>query len=474
MPDSSTAGTEGSPKLSFSFGGSPTSVANDNLEQTPTGISATSSDVNTDTDTSLGRPVFVFGNGSGEGKMSTAAVKMVEFGMSPSPSLVDMHPDLLHQVLGYAQPHEHDKRFEWSGLVGRTCKLFHQLSREDSKHYRGVAIDLSEFEKYTSIFPTTFRPRDLRLSFLRHLINDETMRARVDELHFSPHDLLYVREMRYRETNTAEDVQPMLDKSGDIVESLAVLLGRPNSFPNLHLLDIHHKDEGDFELFNRELLLNLPRALPKLDHLCLSNCFFSTCYGCVFHRPCAMTDVSVDQLVEFATSLKTPLRSLSLGGVPWMSDDHVRALLSVVGKDLRVLELIDCGLRHNDRSRLDPNVGDEDTPLSPNSLQAVFEHCGRLRILRVLGEDICTVSAGKIRKWDEALESVLRANPKLRTSEANDGLYYRWIRSLSNKLGILLKFEPAEGSKYAEMSRIAAVWADFNCADDPLDVESLF
>ena len=95
-------------------------------------------------------------------------------------------------------------------------------------------------------------------------------------------------------------------------------------------------DLVEFELFNNELLLALPKALPKLDHLCLSNCFFSSCHSCVNsplgHRPCAMTDISVDQLVEFATSLKTPLRSLSIGDAPWMSDVHVGALLSVAAR----------------------------------------------------------------------------------------------------------------------------------------------
>ena len=66
VPPTSTAGTEGGPKLPFSFGGSAASG------------SATSSDVNTatDTDTSPGRTVFVFGKSSGEKKMSTARATM--------------------------------------------------------------------------------------------------------------------------------------------------------------------------------------------------------------------------------------------------------------------------------------------------------------------------------------------------------------------------------------------------------------
>jgi len=105
-------------------------------------------------------------------------VKFAELFITASSSLADLDPNLLRQMLGYAQPHEHHHRFEWSGLVGRTCRIFHQLSRDDSNFNQGVSIDLNEFEKYRSTFPTTSRSRDLRLALLQRLVKDETMRAR--------------------------------------------------------------------------------------------------------------------------------------------------------------------------------------------------------------------------------------------------------------------------------------------------------
>ena len=317
----------------------------------------------TDTDTSPARTASALGNGGDEQKASTV----------PSPptlaSLAEIDHDLLRQILGWAQPPEHHLRFEWSGSVGRTCRTFHELSREDSEYNR-VSLDVSNytFGWYKSIFSTKKKSgRVLRLAFLKRLIEDESMRARVKELHIRNSDTHYqelvlparrdfpIDYVGNPQSFGGSPTMTYLEYSKAIFDSLTVLLSRPNSFPNLRILDIHHADDTgvtESELFTGELLLALPKALPRLDHLCLSNCFFTSCYRCyrcVFssgHRPCAMMNVSVDQMVKFATSLKAPLRSLSLGGVPWMSDGHVHALLSVVGKDLQTLELINCGLRH--------------------------------------------------------------------------------------------------------------------------------
>ena len=333
---------------------------------------------------------------------------------------------------------------------------------------------------------TGARPRDLRLELLQRLVEDASMRARVDEFHTDLSGMVYFpdyigqcKKLYYANSRRGRAV-PRIKNGGPvprypsierderhkkaIFESLTVLLGRPNSFPNLHILDIHDDfgyDTTMFELFSQELFLHLPAALPKLDHLCLSNCFFNACDLCTTPlnlSPCAMTSISVDQLVDFATSLKTPLRSLSLVGVPWMSDDHVGALLSVVGKDLRVLELINCGRRHPKRYG---------TLVSHRSLQAVSEHCDHLRILRVMNEETFMRSAGlELGEWDEAreervieldeaLESVLRANPTLC---ANSGVSYQQIDEVrygGYSVDFWSRFcAPVEGSKYVKFEGI--------------------
>ena len=330
------------------------------------------------------------------------------------------------------------------------------------------------------------------------------MRARVKELH-----ILFDVETHYQElvlpaemdfpvaihnwqsfgstaTTLRGPTMTFLEEGRAIFDSLAVLLSRPKSFPNLRVLDIHNDPTGEvqFELFNNELLLALPYALPKLEHLCLSNCFFTSCSGCVNsplgHRPCAMTDISVHKLVEFATSLKKPLRSLSLGGAPWMTDYHVDALLSVVGKDLRVLELINCGLRHYspDPSSLwevdhvfQPHNEQANTPISTRSLEAVAEHCDHLRILRVLHKDFM-YTLEETCDWDVALEPVLRVNPML---YANDGIGYRYLAMNSLRIAIQNHndaFEPTEGSKCAKLSPFAACLSSsiFSCRNDPARV----
>jgi hypothetical protein len=503
-PPSSMDGTSGESQLSFSGSDSAASVAN-NLEQT-----LVPADGNTETcaDTSPGCTAIVFGEGSGEKMMSTtgtATAPKDEIDLSAPSSLAEMNRDVLGQILGYAQPPEHHLRFEWLGSVGRTCKIFHELSHEDSEYNRGVSLDISEFEAYMSIFPATTRPRDIRLAFLQRLVEDESMRARVAELHFQRNEEVYYREAALSDYFPVEahnslsfggsPTMTFLEHSKAIVDSLIALLSRPNSLPKLRVLDIHQKlthDLVEFELFNNELLLALPKALPKLDHLCLSNCFFSSCHSCVNsplgHRPCAMTDISVDQLVEFATSLKTPLRSLSIGRAPWMSDVHVSALLSVVGKDLRVLELIDCGRLHFIPDPRDLTVEGtasaedfhEITPISARSLEAVAEHCVQLRILRVLSN--LGVYTSNLEDWDVALEAVLRANPRL---HANDGIKYyslkfhnlvsaikRRIFNSANTGGFDDEFEPTEGSKYAELTPFASRLSSsiVSCRNDPARV----
>lgn len=446
----------------------------------------------TDADTSPARTASALGNGGGEQTASTV----------PSPptlaSLAEIDHDLLRQILGWAQPPDHHLRFEWSGSVGRTCRKFHELSREDSECNR-VSLDIrnSTFGcLYKSMFSTKKKSprRDLRLALLKRLVEDESMRARVKELHIQ-NDETHYQELvlpAERDFLPQDHMWPFggsptmtyLEHSKAIFDSLTVLLSRPNSFPNLRILDIHHENDTgvtESELFTSELLLALPEALPRLDHLCLSNCFFTSCYRCVNspsgHRPCATTDVSIDQMVEFATSLKAPLRSLSLGGVPWMSDGHVHALLSVVGKDLQTLELVNCGLRHYSPDPRDlhsehnffERCEHANTPISTRSLQVIAKFCGHLRVLRVLREDYTPEEA---YEWDAALEAVLRANPRL---HANDGIRYHYLTSSSLRYAIQIwhgAFEPTEGSKYAELSPFAARLSSsiVSCRHDPARV----
>ena len=107
------------------------------------GIARTSSAVpDTDTacaslDHAVSRPMF--GSSTGEKKMPTAMVENIEVDLPP-PTLTSLDDDVLGQILGYAQPEEHRDRFQWSGSVGRTCRIFRQLSREDSEYRVGLEL----------------------------------------------------------------------------------------------------------------------------------------------------------------------------------------------------------------------------------------------------------------------------------------------------------------------------------------------
>ena len=117
-------------------------------------------------------------------KPAPADAKLGHSNLSAPSSLADLDPDLLRQILGFAQPTEHHHRFEWAGLVSRTCRVFHSISRETGDVNGGVVVDLNKFESYCSVVKAQSHPRDLSVNLLSALLEtDEVARARITELH---------------------------------------------------------------------------------------------------------------------------------------------------------------------------------------------------------------------------------------------------------------------------------------------------
>ena len=351
--------------------------------------------------------------------------------LSAPSSLANLDPDLLRQILGFAQPTEHHHRFEWAGLVGRTCRVFHSISRETGDVNGGVVVDLNKFESYCSVVKARFHPRDLRVNFLSVLLEkDEVARARMTELHFNPGvkigNEVKCDSSRPYDTRTANKIyEKRLNKRiTSLLASLRSLLQEPNSFPNLTCLDIYRPyARYRFELISRKLLQALPSALPKLDHLCLGNCF--DWEECWMNEGRGAEAHAMKEMADFVSSLRTPLRSLSLYGVPWMTDGHVQCLLRHVGEKLETLELVNCfrayppewdELDDEDSYGMRVLFSENREALSVVSLNAVARYCRRLKYFRLLDEKY----KKKTWTWDnveddflESMELVKESNPEL-------------------------------------------------------------
>lgn len=348
-------------------------------------------------------------------KCSPADTRLGNSNLSAPSSLADLDPDLLRQILGFAQPIEDHHRFEWSGLIGRTCRLFHNLSRELSDVNGGVIVDLNKFHSYCSVAKARSHSRDLSVNFLSALLEkDEVARARIKELHFNPGDIGKLGR-RSGDKNHKLYVKRLNKKLLPLLAALKRLLQQPNSFPNLTCLDIYRPTSCyAFELIDREQFKLLPAALPKLDHLCLGNCFaWEDCWLNESH--------AMEEMTDFVSSLRTPLRSLSLFGVPWMTDDHVHSLLRAIGNKLETLELVNCFRAHGPAEHdPDDKYGNEvldlevRQPLTYMSLNAVAKYCHWLQFFRLLDNRYAypneTWDLVDARACDQSLELVKEAN----------------------------------------------------------------
>lgn len=356
---------------------------------------------------------------SSTAKYGMATRKTTHSDLSAPPSLADLDSDLLRQMLEFAQPTEHHHRFEWSGLVGRTCQVFHSLSQELSASTNDLVVDLNQFQKYKPVYTSRCRPRDVSLNFLCILLmENDVARARIKEFHYNPGDLWKIpRRDKGRIAN--QYAKRREKKIKPLVSALKRLFQQPNAFPNLTCLDIYRPTctrEYAFDLVSLDLFKFIPVALPKLDHLCLGNCF-----DCSKIEP---NDSLIKEMaVAFAETLQKPLRSLSLMGAPWITDDGIDALLNFIGSKLEVLELIDCCKAHEKvsygESPYDPLPQNNRTPLGHRSLEAVARHCSQLRYIRFV--DVFYSGFHYNDEWreedarlcNEAMASVRRANPHL-------------------------------------------------------------
>ncbi len=268
--------------------------------------------------------------------------------------------------------------------------------------YLPTSINLADFEHYHKIDGTSDDEFDARVGIIRSIHDYSWKRVNLKEFHWI----------------WGSDGW-MGNEPGEMHETIRLLLRslftRPASLPALEWLDIDLQSDNvlGFNLFDATILRGLPTALPSLKQLCLCNCFHEE------------EVLSPDVLKEFFECMQTPLESLSLGEVYWMTDAHVEAFMPVIGQHLIRLELVTC----MDFSDEEGNIDFDYIPihLTDRSASAIAQTCTKLESFSLADSDITT----------SGLQRVISNNPEITTLDLSKN------ESLGdNTVDILARFLP--------------------------------
>jgi hypothetical protein len=234
----------------------------------------------------------------------------------------------------------------------------------------------------------------------------------------------------------------MGNNQGETHEAIRLLLRslftRPASLPSLEWLDIDLQSDNvwNFYLIDETTLRGLPSALPSLKQLCLCNCFIGD----------GEVALSPSVLKEFFESLQTPLESLSLGGVTWISDAHVEVIMPVVGEHLVRLELVSCMAIIDEEGIINHYY----VPwyLTDRSASAIAQHCTKLESFSFVESEITT----------SGLQSVISNNPNITTLDISN---LSVDRLGDNTVDVIARFLP-------RLRELRAYWRSGWLTDDSL------
>lgn len=266
---------------------------------------------------------------------------------------------------------------------------------------------------------------DLRAPLLDALRVSKWKGSRLAELHLSPISIF-----------DFDSGRGLYDAKEDVRVALKKLLATPNALPNLTWLDISAMSDHVFyyPLVDRELLQALPLALPKLNRLCLVNCFLEN-----------HLEISPQHLKQFAESFKSTLRSVSFGQVNWMTDDHVAAFLPVVGRDLTRLELIGCSywcgddVRNDDAADDEPSTGETvSESLTDATMAVISRECQCLESLSITETQITSTGLAQVLKANEGLRTLdlsRNRNDGLKDAASTVAMYAPQLMALRNYWG---------------------------------------
>ncbi|KAL7451689.1 hypothetical protein ACHAWC_003510 [Mediolabrus comicus] len=259
--------------------------------------------------------------------------------------------------------------------MNQTCRAFRPMFVS----FLPTSINLADFEYYQKIDGTSSYGFDACLGIIQSLHDYGWKRVNLKEFHWT------------------WGISGGRDRGGKhetIRLLLRSLFTTHASLPALECLDIDLQSDHvwGFNLIDATILRGLPTALPSLKQLCLCHC--------VDHEEM----VSPHELKDFFECIQTPLESLSLGDVYWMSDDHVEAFMPVVGQHLIRLELVSCMDHSDEEGNLDGDWGDP-IKLTDRSASVIAQNCKKLESFSFVNSDIMAIG----------LQRVISNNPKITT-----------------------------------------------------------
>ena len=239
--------------------------------------------------------------------------------------ILSLPDEALNNIISYSMPRLDSLVWQWIGRLSQTCTSFRRFAQT----YAPTRIELNDFENYCQI--DSWDVSDVRVGFLRSLRDCSWKRQHIIEFHVNAESVLRERERRDGEEPIPRAHQ--MFECNDIKTLLRALITTTSSFPELEWLDIELQSDDIYEysLVDAESLPVIPDALPSLHKLCLCQCFKS-----------GIRETSPHQLRQFFSNLHTPLTSLSIEGVGWMTDSHVGAIMPIIGENLVCLELVGC------------------------------------------------------------------------------------------------------------------------------------
>lgn len=303
---------------------------------------------------------------------------------------LDALPDeAVRQILSFARPCAECHQWEWIDKISLLNRQFKRLAQSLAP----CKLELTHFQYYLSEF-NGGPLRDLRCAILTALVTSEWKKLNLIDFHvrfvFRDYDLC-----DYETWDAIDD-----DATPAISACLKRLLSTANALPKLNWLDVnilltvegpppfrgldpryHHS------FIDSDVLLALPFAVPKLTKLCLVGCFSND-------------DSSPLVFQRFAHCLQSPLKSLSLGGIYWLTDEHMVAILPVIGGQLERLELFEWW--EDDYRGI---IGD-------TTMDAISQNCEKLETLAIAGRGCIITSSG--------LEKVLKKNNGIRSLDVSD------------------------------------------------------
>lgn len=284
-------------------------------------------------------------------------------------NLLSLPNEALNHILSYSIPQKECQIWEWIGIISQTSSL-----RRLAKSYAPTRIVLKDFISYCPISGS--EGFDARIGFLRSLRDCSWKRQHLKELHVDPESVL--RETEERD----DDGDPVMEECNDIRTLLRTLLTTPSSFPELEWLDIELQSDDipdDYGLVDSESLPRIPDALPALQKLCLCKCFKDGEEEFNNNTP--------RNLMQFFSSLHTPLTSLSICGPMWITDAHIEAIMPYVGPNLVCLELISCVAYGDDYEEGEARLTDA-------IMISIAQHCNQLESFSMVDSEITELGLG--------------------------------------------------------------------------------